>query len=1248
MSQKLTQFKWLNNANNWLFILEDGKKIRTISVDTTPPREIQYANLAEKRVCTCFSWNFDGSQLALVIDERQIYLWDVKLNQFNHYKPTSRDFSGANSGNSNGNGVSSSSNHSGNRKSRSSTICLIAWSMVTNKLVICSSGGQLTICNFSNPLDVTERYIDNGSGLLRQVVRLEPCPHLDLFGCVSETSEVLVMTFDGIAKYYVQADGPNNIKIRFSQPNENSLINVFGDTVNSYIDQQRSKQQQQQRISDYLDNGQASGTRRNFQSMTNGVIKEMRSSSKKLISNSVVSFIWISYQCDEGRLRFKRIVFNFEAPETSSEPDICFDHFDPTQLIASQKQSAQLYDDNDSNSINNELSFFPPRANNIAKLIDHFWINQNCLICCDSMGTIKMLEIKRNDAIKFYPPIVHTLLNIRSDTETILNPFSSQPNSRASPSWPPFKAYDFMLNPKRKKFAKNNVNKSNKQDDDERDDTNILTIAAITSSEIFYYELIWSKNYANDGPQMANKRTTMGDTYYNKDDYYNDIHAFKKSNSMFSLERVDDLDLSSNLQKFQLDLEQVAWSYDCSMLAVQLTGGYTLAYRTHLENYLITRCGPKTAQLSTPTEITVLNFQVNSDQMSTSAIASPASLRTTSSASSSNNNNNTNQSGSIGCKSKQALVVNVYMRPSIMAIGPCHLAVGLNNRARLYQTTNMPDSRDKPDIADMESGPYNQQQHQHLLEEAKLISELDYSSIVCEIELNSKYIATLFMDGRLKLSSIPISKIASSMMQADDVRERTFPDPGQRFERISCFCLTEENFLYFSEQSLKLQVFCLRQWSVVQLCDLSKDISNPIIRLRANEQGNKFVCLLKTNINDSSGLRSENEVFLYDLNSNKFIKINHQQQQHHRLSLFKKIMQSQIESVNLCGSDGLLHLEENRAFRTKIMKFILNSASFKVVRFGKIEDAIWDTDGRNLILVEHRLLHNIAILDHTIDSTTTSDCGISIEHVASLSKPYNNEPVYMTQGVVSYQTKLGRMINSILYLHDDDLRLVNLERVIAEIQLRINEEEAYYEEISINKQQQRQQRAQISVKNESNEDNDTNINDENESKTDTDTTQQNSQIEYSEKFSNEIHENLRSLYSRAKLELVRLKVSYLLTILPIYSINRCKCILEHLATDEQFNLTPPKTIAAIDTAFDNNYDGSILLWRILAAWSIYTMNLNFALMVYRKCKLMTHARWLTNLMKELRVRDSMQSTRVRLLNELLELPNDDTINKRKN
>lgn len=1215
MNQELTQFKWLNNQNNWLFILEDGKKIRTISVDTTPPREIQFANLAEKRVCTCFSWNFDGSQLALVIDERQIYLWDVKLNQFNHYKRPNRD---TGNGGSLGGGIhGSSGNQSSGKRSRTSAICLIAWSMVTNKLVICSSGGQLTISDFTDPSSTSEKFIDNGSGLLRQVVRLEPCPHLDLFACVSETSEVLVMTFDGIAKYYVQADCLNYIKIRFSPPNENSLINVFGDTVSLYINHQRSKQQGSNNDTD-------SGQRRNFQSLTTNVINDMKSDTQKSFPASMVSLIWVSYQSEEGRLKFKRIVFNFETSETSSEPDICFDHFDPS-FYSTQKHSASPYEDNESDKLENDSPLLhQTRSMNIAKLIDHFWINQSSLLCCDSAGTMKLLEIKQSDVIKFYPPIVHILLNIRSDTETILSPLSL-----SGPDWPSFKAYDFRLNSKRNKDRRaktvldNQKAKINESDEDASNEpTNVLAIAAITSSEIFYYELIWSKDTDNSDVSLV-KRVMMG--YHSQEDDYKDERQAANLSSRISLERVDDLDLGLNLQKFQLDLEQVAWSYDCSMLAVQLTGGYMLAYRTHLDNYLIARCGPKTSQLSTPTEITVLNFQVYPDQMMTSAIASPSSLRTASSASSSTNNPASRSAQSNQARSKQALVVNVPMKPSILAIGPCHLAVGLNNRVRLYQTARHVESE-----SDDASGVNNHQpeQQQQLLDEAKLVAELDYSSIIAKIELNSGFIATLFMDGRLKLTSIPISSPSF-----DGVKERTFPDPGQRFERISGFCLTENIFLYCTEISLKLQVFCLQRWSLIQQCDITRLVENPIMRFRANEQGNKFACLLKKNRYPDHEL--ESKVFLYDLNSNKLIKINHrlQQQKLDQYNLFRGILASQIKSAHL--TSGLLNQEDNQNFKARIMKSILNSQPFAVVRFGRIEDAIWDTDGRNLILIERRLLHNIAILEHTLD--TTIDGGITIEHVASMTKAYNNEPVYLTQGVVSYQTKLGRMINSILYLHDDDLRLINLERQIAEIQLRINEEEAYYEEIISSKRKNLEQQEQSSVKDDQLSDSDAVANKGIDSDLDD---RPLSESEQTERLTREACDNLRSLYTRAELELMRLKVSYLLTILPIYSLNRCKCILEHIATDEQFNLVPPKMINdsnATNITSSNPNHSSMICWRILAAWSMYTMNLNFALMIYRKSKLMIHAMWLTNLIRNLHNRDSSQSTRILVLAELLEL-----------
>jgi hypothetical protein len=81
------------------------------------------------------SWNKDESILALVVDKRQIYFWDVKRNHFSHFEPRT----GAGQTPSQAGGPKAAANNlpSHRKSARARDIELIAWSKVSDKLAIC-------------------------------------------------------------------------------------------------------------------------------------------------------------------------------------------------------------------------------------------------------------------------------------------------------------------------------------------------------------------------------------------------------------------------------------------------------------------------------------------------------------------------------------------------------------------------------------------------------------------------------------------------------------------------------------------------------------------------------------------------------------------------------------------------------------------------------------------------------------------------------------------------------------------------------------------------------------------------------------------------------------------------------------------------------------------------------------------------------------------------------------------------------
>lgn len=73
-------------------------------------------------------------------------------------------------------------------------------------------------------------------------------------------------------------------------------------------------------------------------------------------------------------------------------------------------------------------------------------------------------------------------------------------------------------------------------------------------------------------------------------------------------------------------------------------------------------------------------------------------------------------------------MINTIIEPSVLAVGPMHVAVGLNNRALFWNISE---------------SPYNTTVH----------FERDYLATIDSIRLNETYVSVLF-DGKLQLHSV--------------------------------------------------------------------------------------------------------------------------------------------------------------------------------------------------------------------------------------------------------------------------------------------------------------------------------------------------------------------------------------------------------------------------------------------------------------------------------------------------------------
>lgn len=963
---QLTKFEWLNNENNWLFIIEDGKRMKTYCLDKSPASEVQFANLAESRRCSKLSWNKDGKRMALVIDDRQIFLWDITSNSFSQIKPGSYTQN-----------VDVSS-----KKSNLGQISLIAWSKITNKLAICYMNGQLVICNLETN-NFKDKFIDNGAGVLAQISQIEVSDDVDIFAGITVIFEILVMTFDGEAKFYVQSNS-RITHLKFSYP---------------------------------FKNYERAGRTRLGSHSKKPQIKAMSSSLNKV---EIIYDLWLSYQTNEDKILFVRI----------------------------------FIDDSDLSDLSSQANFvFEGNSNeNGSTLINHFWLNDSQLICCLSNGCIKLLEIKRilsNKETVQYTTSDQVILNITDQS----NNSDNQPDGDRI-----FKTYELRSRPR--------------GTDGERAS---YSLVALTTYEIYYYEL------------------------FNLNDSIN-------SKVGLSFERVDDMDLSGSLKKAMMSLDKAIWCFDCSMLAVQLTNGHILVYRTSLQNYIVSSFGSKAAYLSGPSEITILDYKF--DSLNESLGSSRGSREPF----------DDNAQSSIGSPDDEtlnnALIIGVELRPSLIAVGHNHLAVALNNRVRYYL------------VASPGTG--------HLKSESLLLNEIEYSSIVVDLKLCTHYVAVRFDDGRLKLHALRSSILSpdgattspedqgaqginvissqSTTTGTDiDSNERFFPDPG---EKISGFGLTEQLFIYCTEDKI-LNVFSLDTWTHILSLDCSKYLSFPIIKMVSNEKSNKFICILRqikkrdnNNILNSSigsNMNIEN-VCLYDLYRNCLLPMSSSS------SLYQKILTSQLNMRNLLDKG-----------------IIINQIKFPKPAnlFNCIIDALWDSEGRMLVLIEPDKMHVLVIIDYTIEQGKPT-----VEFVTTVPKASSHRTIYLSQGIVSFQTHLGRVINMILESHDDEIKLNNLEKQIESVKLQLESSNQDYESMI--------------------------------------------------------------------LQVTQMKIQYLVSIMSIYSLTKCKQICEHLMSDEQFNINKIK-IMDQDESLSNKYSYiDKVLWLHLAARALYTMNLDFALMIYQK------------------------------------------------
>lgn len=561
-------------------------------------------------------------------------------------------------------------------------------------------------------------------------------------------------------------------------------------------------------------------------------------------------------------------------------------------------------------------------------------------------------------------------------------------------------------------------------------------------------------------------------------DYHIRYYKLHKSDDQVSIECVDEMDLSGNLRCIDQTLINAKWSFDSQMLAVQLKSGHILVYRASLTNYMIAIKGPKVAYMSDIEEVTVLNYGPTANMnYHTSPEPKPKSTEH------SLENDRTSPTSNANAK-----VIGVNFKPSLIAIGNDYLAVALNNRLRFYNIAGSEDT----------------------------FFEEEYPTIIDGVSLCSSYVAVHLKDGRLKLQAINLIKSGISTSPTDDMSfigrsdERYFPDPINP-ENIVTFTLTESLLVYCSLQC-RLTLFCLQQWIPLQVFVHKALIDEPIKKLVANNRGNKILCIF-----DISRSRTTN-AYLYDIYYNTISPIVDNK---HELD---KLLSNQYKTQ---PETKAMSEESLTALYTSTWK-CRNDINTEQ-RLNQIVDAMWDTDGRSLLLIEKNIVHIVTLLEHT--NINEGPCTF---YVDKMKKPFSSNTLYVSQGIVSFQTCLGRVINTILAPYDDELQLTQLEQQFERIRESLNSETIDSKQVS-------------------------NV-------------------------------------------IAEMKLQYLKNLLPIYSLSRCKEICNYLMTEEQFNL---------DASDERSND----IWKLLASWALLTMNLDFALSIYRRHGMASQALNLSKLMR---------------------------------
>ncbi|RZB40660.1 WD repeat-containing protein 19 [Asbolus verrucosus] len=195
-------------------------------------------------------------------------------------------------------------------------------------------------------------------------------------------------------------------------------------------------------------------------------------------------------------------------------------------------------------------------------------------------------------------------------------------------------------------------------------------------------------------------------------------------------------------------LDRISWSTDGQLFSVCTRGGSLNVYVSHVP-LLTSVCAPRIAILSSLTEISLYNYTSDKNKL-------------------------------------KPIPITLETEPSFIAVGPYHIAAGMNNRAWFYDLT-----RPQPGVDDA----------------PLMLKDRQYLGGVTSIRLNPEYASVLF-EGKIQLHMIEQPEVCH-----EDRETKIFPDSSSPNLYITCHALTTDFLIYGTDMG-NIVYFHVEEWAL--------------------------------------------------------------------------------------------------------------------------------------------------------------------------------------------------------------------------------------------------------------------------------------------------------------------------------------------------------------------------------------------------------------------------------------------------